>query len=186
MSLKESSRTDKAVNSGTTAPVTEQVKQQAHQVVEQTQQKAGKVLDQVGSQVKSRLASQKDLAAEGLGNVALAVRQTGQHLREQEQQALGQYTDQAAEAVENFSGYLRRTELDEFTGQVESFARSQPALFLGSVFALGFLAARFLKSSSRDGGATGTDGAAPRQLPAPIDEQASEVRTTDDAASTAI
>ncbi len=169
----------------TSAPITEQAKQQAQQVVQQTQEKAGRVLGQVGSQVKSRLESQKDLAAQGLANVALAVRQTGQHLRDQEQQGLSQYADQAAEAAENLSGYLRRTDLDQITGQAETFVRSRPALFLGAVFTLGFLASRFLKSSSRGGSSATNGAAAPRPLPAPIDEQASQARIIDDAASTA-
>ena len=147
-------------------PLTEQAKQQAQKVVQQTQQKTGAALEQARDQVRTRVTTQKDMAADGLENVALAVRQTSQHLRDQPQGALGGYAESAASAVENFAGYLRRTEVDEAVVQVERFARSQPVLFLGSVFALGFLAARFFKSSGQSGSTTiGSNGAA--MLPAP-------------------
>jgi len=196
--ISESDLSGSGANGDAQAPLTEQAKQQAQKVLQQTQQKAGDVLGQTQSQIKSRLESQKGLAADGLENVALAVRQTGQHLREQEQQSLGERADMVAGAVENFSGYLRRTDVDQFVGGVQNFGRSQPALFLGTAFALGFLAARFLRSSSQ--GATAASGGAPdRLLPVPIDQQipatgpvdamdtdisTAAVRTTDDAPGT--
>jgi len=184
-----------AENSAET-PLTEQAKQQAQKVLHQTREKAGDVLGQARDQVKTRLESQKDVAADGLQNVALAMRQAGQHLRDQEQAALSSGAEQVATTVENFSGYLRKTELDEFARNTERFARNQPALFLGAVFTLGFLAARFLRSSSPDGDGAQTNGtSATLALPAPPTQTDfgsgvgggtfdTEVRATDDASST--
>jgi len=178
------------------APLTEQAKQQAQKVLHQTREKAGDVLGQARDQVKTRLESQKDVAASGLETVALAVRQTGQHLRDQEQTALSSGAEQVAETVENLSSYLRKTELDEFARNTERFARNQPALFLGAVFTLGFLAARFLRSSTPDGNGAPSNGtSATLALPAPPvqpdfgarmggDAFDTDMRATDDASST--
>jgi hypothetical protein len=152
-----------AASNGTDRPVLEQAKEQSQQVLQQTQRKAGQVADQVRTQVVAQLESQKERAAGGLTGVAEALRQTGQHLREQDQQAISAYAEQAAEAVERFSGSMSRYSVGELFGEVESFARQQPALFLGSAFVLGVLAARFLKSSGpSDGGAVHPGG-----LPSP-------------------
>jgi hypothetical protein len=93
-------------------------------------------------------------------SVALALRQTGQHLQEQDQAALSGYAESAAEALERFSGYMSQRDINQMIGGVEDFARRQPMLFLGSTFALGLLAGRFLKSSSPDHGSMAGQGSA--------------------------
>jgi len=56
--------------------------------------------------------------------------------------------EQAADGLEQLSGTLRSKDVDGLIHDVESFARSQPAVFLGMAVAAGFLAIRFLKSTS--------------------------------------
>lgn len=136
---------------GPDTPVVQQVQQQIRPVVEQTQQRAGEMMDQARTQVVSQLENQKERATGGLGTVAHALRQTGQQLREKQQEGIAQYTDRAAETVERFSEYLNGRDVHQLIGEVEEYARRQPAVFLAGAFALGFLAARFLKSS-RPGG----------------------------------
>jgi hypothetical protein len=116
---------------------------------------------QAGDKVASQLDSQRNRAAEGLGNVAQALRQTSDQLRGQEQ-SLGVegYIASAADQVERFSGYLRSTNTRQMVQRLEQFAREQPAVFLGSAFMLGLLGARFLRSSARD--SSGEYGSAPR------------------------
>jgi hypothetical protein len=138
----------------------EQAKEQTQRVLEQTQQKAGQAIDQARTQVVSQLESQKDRATGSMESVALALRQTGQHLQEQDQAALSGYAESAAEALERFSGYMSQRDVNQMIGEVESFARRQPMLFLGSTFALGLLAGRFLKSSSPDHGSMAGQGSA--------------------------
>ena len=136
--------------------VTERVKQQSQQVAQRTQQKAGQLADQARQQVKSRLATQKDQAAERLSPIKTALQETGQQLRNQDQGSVAQYADEAADQVERFSGYLRENDVDQIMDEVRNLARSRPALFLGGAAALGFFGTRFLKSSSeQDGGSTG-------------------------------
>src|SRR5215211_4670292 len=79
----EVSREGQNTAHGTTREVTDQVKETVGQVADQAQQDAGQVVGQARQQMASRLAGQKDRAAEGLTSVAQALRQTGQQLREQ-------------------------------------------------------------------------------------------------------
>lgn len=154
------SGSNKAATAGanTEKPLMEQAKEQTQRVIGQTQQKAGEAIEQVRGQVVTQLEGQKDRATGGMETVALALRQTGQHLREQDQEAMSGYAESAADAVERFSGYLSRRDVGQMIGEVEGFARRQPTLFLGSTFALGLLAGRFLKSSSPGDGAMPSGG----------------------------
>jgi len=126
---------------------TEQAKAAAGQLTEQAQQRAGQAIDTARREMATRLTSQKDRAAEGLGSVADALRQTGQQLREHDQAGVTGYFDQAASQVERLSSYLEGRDLGQLVDDVEGLARRQPALFLGGAFVLGLLGARFLKSS---------------------------------------
>ncbi len=140
--------------------VTEQAKQQSQQLARQARQQANQLANRGSEQVKSRLATQKDQAAERLSPIKTALQETGQQLRNQDQGSVAQYADKAAEQVERFSGYLRESDVDEIIDEARNFARSRPALFLGAAAALGFFGTRFLKSSSeQDGGSTGDTNA---------------------------
>jgi hypothetical protein len=120
-------------------------------VKENVVEKAGEVVDQVKQQAGTQFDSQKGRVSETLGSVALAIRQTGTQLHEQDKGDVAQYADKAAEQIERFSNYLRETDLRQIAGEVERFARRQPALFLGGALAVGLFGARFLKSSGQQG-----------------------------------
>lgn len=124
-----------------------QIKDTAGQVKEEAKQRASGVAAQTQSQVTSRIAAQKDTTAQSLSGVAQALRQTGQQLRGQDQVGVTDYIEQAADQVERLSTYLRDNDLGRLVGDVEYFARRQPAVFLGGAFVLGLIGARFLKSS---------------------------------------
>ncbi len=134
---------------------TEQAKQQTQQAAHQARQKAGELANQGGEQIKSQLANQKHQAAQRMMPVQTALRETAQQLRKQDQNSFGQYADNAANQVERFSGYLRETDVDQMLAEARSFAQRKPALFLSGATVLGFLGARFLKSSAQDGGFAG-------------------------------
>jgi hypothetical protein len=95
----------------------------------------------------ARLAARKDRAGEGLHSVADALRGTREELRERNP-LVGDYADRAAEKLDELSEMLRTRSVDDLVSGVEKFARREPALFFGGAFALGVIAARFLKSSS--------------------------------------
>ena len=173
-------------NSGSPAPVIEQAKQQAQKVVEQTQQKAGEVLDQAKTHTKSWAEDRKQEVAQSLSDVAVAVMQTGDSLRGQGASTgkVADMTDRAAEITDRAASYLRDTSVDQMIGEVESFGRREPMMFLVGAAALGFLAARFLKSTGRvaeNGMAYNPD----RSLPVPTNEAYGGVGNSYDATSPA-
>ena len=116
----------------------------------------GEAATQAAGQAKDKAASligdQKSNLAAGISNVADSIRQAGEHLREGDEPNpiaafAGRYGNTVAEQVERVSHYIEDKDLRELAQDVEKFARRNPTLFVGGAFALGILAARFLKSS---------------------------------------
>lgn len=105
-------------------------------------------MDRVRERATAQLSTQKDRATDGLGSVAQAVRQSTQHLRDNKHDGIAQYVDKAADQIDRVSTGLRNRDVTELVSDVQRFARRQPALFIGSAFAIGIIGARFLKSSS--------------------------------------
>lgn len=153
-SNKQNNPTDSAIGksapssggSADTAATIDKVKETvgaaANQAVGQAKEKAGSVLDE-----------QKTNLASGITSVADSIRQVGENLsssNENNQVAAlaGKYGDTLAQQVEKFSSYIDEREIKELVRDVEQFAKRNPLLFVGGAFALGVLAARFLKSSS--------------------------------------
>lgn len=123
----------------------------------ESQSRSG-IVDTVRERAAAQLTTQKDRALDGLGGVADAVRKTTQSLREQQHETLAGYVEQAADQIERFSRNLKNKDVGELVRDAQGLARRQPALFVGSAFAIGLLGARFFKSSSPDRGtyASGT------------------------------
>jgi hypothetical protein len=117
------------------------------------------VTDQAKQQATSQVESQKERAVDTLVTVAQALRQTGQHLHQQDQAAVGGYVEQAAERVESLTNHLRTRDVPQLIAETQDFARRQPGLFLIGAAALGFVGARFLMSSGQRG--------APQQFTSP-------------------
>jgi hypothetical protein len=127
-----------------------QLKHQTRQLAQQAQEAAGQVVDQVQQQTTSLIAMQKDRATQGMTSLVQALRQTGQQLTTQDQETASRALDTAAAQLERLAGYLERRDVSQLIGDAEDVVRRQPALLLGSAFALGVLASRFLKSSAPD------------------------------------
>jgi hypothetical protein len=122
------------------------------EIVAKTQEVAGHLADQVREQVTSQLAQQKDRAADTAESITGAFMVMREHLREEHQTLLAECADWMAETAEQLGSFVRDKDIDQLAGDVEEFARRQPALFLTGTFALGFLASRFFRSSSNGSG----------------------------------
>jgi len=134
---------------GTVQGVTDQAKDTAGQVVDQAKETAGQVAEQAKQQATSQLESQKERAVDTLVTVGQALRQTGQHLHEQEQPGVGGYIEQAAERVETLTNYLRTRDVAALLAETQDLARQRPGIFLSGAVIFGFIGARFLKSSGQ-------------------------------------
>ncbi|HSY24318.1 MAG TPA: hypothetical protein VK841_19455 [Polyangiaceae bacterium] len=137
---------DKA-KEGTDAKAGTEPRDTMRELAEGVKHTASDLAGQARHAAESRVSVGKDQAIDRLGAVANAVRKTGEHLREAGDGSFTDYFDRAASQVDNAASYLRRKSVAEVMGDVESFARSEPALFLGAAFAAGLLGGRFLKSS---------------------------------------
>ncbi|MEX0887087.1 MAG: hypothetical protein WD009_11675 [Phycisphaeraceae bacterium] len=134
-----------------------------------------------GRQARERatnmIEQRKGDAAEWLAGFAQTMRDTGQSLREQDQPTPGQYTQRAADQVDQLADYLRTHDVDRIRGDAESYARAHPAAVLGGALVVGLLAARFLRSSSPGGAEGGGGGAeASDSMPAESDASTQEPR----------
>jgi hypothetical protein len=98
----------------------------------------------------TQLNNQKERATEGIGSVVQAVRQSSRQLRQEHHETIAGYVEQAADQIDRFSQRLRDRDVTQLIGDVQRFSRRQPAAFVSGAFALGLIAARFLKSSARD------------------------------------
>jgi hypothetical protein len=122
----------------------------------QVGQAAKDALGQVKDNATTAIDDKKANLAQGLTSVADTLRQVGGTLKPAEgeppankvAELTTQYTESLSEQVEKISGYLERQDLRGLMSDLEGFARRNPAIFLGGAFALGILAARFLKSSN--------------------------------------
>lgn len=131
----------------TASDVADQVQQAAAPVVDQAKQTTNQVVDQAKQQAQSQISTRKDQAANSIDSLASALRQTGKDLQEQDQGTVAGFVDQAASQLDRFSNYLQNRDINQIVGEVEDFARREPALFVGGAFLLGLIGARFLKSS---------------------------------------
>lgn len=114
---------------------------------EKTRRAAAQAQQKAGEQVKSGIDTGKQRAAGALHGVADSLLHgTGDHPAE----GATRYIQQAGEQMRRAADWLENTNVEELTERTEEFARRQPALFIGGAFALGLVAARFLKSSSRN------------------------------------
>jgi hypothetical protein len=109
-----------------------------------------RLMDNVKQKAAAQLDSQKGRATDSISVIANAVRGTTTQLRNDQHDVIAQYVDRVADQLERVSTTLRDKDAGELLSDVRDFARRQPALFIGGSFAVGLLAARFLKSSRAD------------------------------------
>lgn len=134
--------------------------------VKRVQDAASGLVEQARNAAETRVSGQVSAASDSLQHAALAIRQSGQSLREQDQTQVATLADTAAEQVERVAGYLQGRDARQLMGDVEDMARREPVLFVGGGLALGLLAARLLKSSSSG---SGSRSASAETLEAPYD-----------------
>jgi len=121
---------------------TDTLKTQANNLTESTRELAS----QAGDKMKAAVADQKMAGADYVGNFADMVRRASYEFDGQIPQA-GQYIRKAADQIGSVSEALRTRDVSELVGEVQDFARKQPAAFFGAAVLAGFAAVRFFKSA---------------------------------------
>ncbi len=95
---------------------------------------------------KTLAEEQKAAGADKLKQVAQAIDGAAGNL-EGELPTAARTIREAAAGLEQISANLKNRSVDDLTGAVSSFARSQPVAFFGGAVLAGLVLARFLKSS---------------------------------------
>ncbi|MFN3932184.1 MAG: hypothetical protein ACK4JY_10595 [Brevundimonas sp.] len=101
----------------------------------------------LGERGDEKISDASSNVGESLRQVADQLRQAGDGLG-QDQAWAKQAFSQGAQGLDRVSGYLRDGRLDDFTRDLQSFARTNPAAFLAGSVAVGFLAARMAKTAA--------------------------------------
>ncbi|HEX8636894.1 MAG TPA: hypothetical protein VF692_02440 [Pyrinomonadaceae bacterium] len=131
----------------------ETAKETARGLIDTAKSTAGQAYGVATEKATTVIDERKGDLASGLTTVADTIRQVGSTLRETDEQTgitdtAAQYGDSLAQQIEKISQYFERSDVRVMVRDVETFARRNPAVFVGGAFALGILAARFLKSSN--------------------------------------
>jgi hypothetical protein len=129
--------------SGARAPIMEKAADLAHGAKEQA---------------RAQYDERKSAAVGELGSLASSLRRVVDDLGASHPNNMsGRVVSTIADRIETFGQSLEGKDLDRVIGDVETFARRNPAAFLGGAVALGFIASRFLKSSAPMGHSSGRD-----------------------------
>jgi hypothetical protein len=108
---------------------------------------AAGAIDPMKEKARNIASEQKNVFAERMSAFAGTIDKAADQVAAESPFA-GDMLHAAADSLKNTSAALREKRIDELTGALNEFARSQPtALFAGAVIA-GFAVSRFLKSSS--------------------------------------
>lgn len=149
---------------------TQQAKDQAREKASEVQDKAREQAQQAKSQARDKVREQVDQrstqAGDRIGGAASDARSVADELRRQGKDTPAKYAEQAADRADRLGGYLRDADGDTILRDAEDFARRNPWAVAAGGLALGFVASRLLKASSRDrhqaSFAAGDSGAYPR------------------------
>ena len=108
-------------------------------------------IKQVGADAKDKSADKVDAATDG---AAEALRQVSSQLKNAvdglggEQPWAGTAFQTGADGLDRVSDYLASGKFDDFTRDIQTFARTNPAAFLAGGVAIGFLIARVGKTAA--------------------------------------
>lgn len=123
----------------------DKVQDVAGQAQDKARETAGKAQKSLQQQVDQRAKQ----AGEQVSGTAHDLRSVGEELRKQGKDGPAKIADRAAEQTEKVGSYLSGTGPDQMLHDVEDFGRQRPWALLAGGLAVGAVAARFLKASSR-------------------------------------
>jgi hypothetical protein len=157
-----------------------EAQEKAQEVAGEAQEKARDAAGQAQENVRRQVDQRTSQAGEQVTGTAQDLRSVGEELRKQGKDRPAKLADRAAEQTEKVGSYMKEKGPDEMLHDVEDFGRQRPWAVLAGGLALGVVAARFLKASSRDRYQQRSNGARPtplvpqRTTPPPLNRSAVE------------
>lgn len=131
---------------GSVGEAQEKAQEVAGEAQEKARDAAGKAQENLRQQVDTRSTE----AGEKVAGTAQDLRSVGEELRKQGKDTPAKLADRAAEQTEKVGSYLKDKDADAMLRDAEDFGRQRPWAVLAGGMALGVVAARFLKASSRN------------------------------------
>jgi hypothetical protein len=155
--INTSSHPPGASDGNDASPAQDKAQDAAGQAQQKAQDAAGKAQESLQQQVEQRAKQ----AGEQVSGTAEDLRSVGEELRKQGKDRPAKLADRAAEQTEKVGSYLSDRGPEQMLHDVEDFGRERPWALMGAGLALGAVAARFLKASSRSRyqGRSGSSGA---------------------------
>jgi ElaB/YqjD/DUF883 family membrane-anchored ribosome-binding protein len=127
-----------------------EAQEKAQEVAGQAQEKAREAAGNAQESIRQQIDDRSTQAGERVASTAQDLRSVGEELRKQGKDAPAKLADRAAEQTEKVGSYLKENGPDRMLEDVEDFGRQRPWAVLAGGAAVGILAARFLKASSRN------------------------------------
>ncbi|HET9197877.1 MAG TPA: hypothetical protein VFN92_06450 [Solirubrobacterales bacterium] len=121
----------------------------AQDVAGQAQDKAREAAGKAQEGIRQQIDDRSTQAGEQVAGTADDLRSVGEELRKQGKDGPAKLADRAAEQTEKVGSYLKDNGPDRMLEDAEDFGRRRPWAVLAGGVAVGVLAARFLKASSR-------------------------------------
>jgi hypothetical protein len=109
--------------------------------------KAQSLASDAGESALAAADRQRAAGADLLGGVGSAIHKAAEEI-EKSLPIAAPYVRSAADTVDGFSQSIRERSVGEIVGDVQDFARRQPALFLGASVLAGFGLIRLLKNAA--------------------------------------
>lgn len=127
-----------------------QAQEKLHDATEQAKERAGEAAGQAKGRVRDQVNERSTEFGGRARSTADDLRSVGDGLRNDGKDQPARLADQAADRIEQVAGYLERSDADRFIADLEAFGRKRPWAVIAGGAALGFVAARVLKTSSAD------------------------------------
>lgn len=121
----------------------------AHAPGEDAEQTVLSLAGQAKHKLSGTLDSQKGAAADKVEQLAQTVQHAGEQF-EGKQDWIASAVSRGAAELNTLAGSLRHKDIGELAGEVQSFAKRQPTLFIGAALAVGFAVARLGKVVAGD------------------------------------
>jgi hypothetical protein len=139
--MSETTTADRAVD---------QARDKAQETGAQAKEKAQQARARARYRVRSEADRRSTEAGEQAGSTAHALRRASHELRQDGNEPIARGMEQVADRVERAGSWLRESDGDRILREAEDFGRRNPLVVVAGGIALGFMASRLLKASSRD------------------------------------
>lgn len=140
----------------TTEPSTKtQAKEAARGKVEEVKEETKAKARELGNEAEDRADRLTSSMGRRADSLARALGAAAETLRQEGEASMADMAGEAAEQVERVGGYLDDEDPSAMLEDFESLGQRNPGAFLGSAFAMGLAAGRFLRASRPDARRTG-------------------------------